>query len=164
MVDQVRLAILTDAPELAWASVTPMERFLEPHVQPWRLGAGVFAIFGLLALLVAAVGLYGSLAYSVATRGREFGVRGALGASSPDLVRQVVGEGVRLTAIGVVIGVAASLIGGRFAAALLFETSPSDPAVFIAVAVVLLATATVASLVPAFRAARVAPADSLRSE
>ncbi|MEZ4588711.1 MAG: ADOP family duplicated permease [Gemmatimonadales bacterium] len=164
MVEPVRRAIIAAAPEVSWARVRPIAQYLEPQLQPWRLGAGVFGIFGLLALLVAAVGLYGSLAYSVATRAREFGVRGALGAGGGRLIRLVIGEGLRITLVGLVIGGAMGLMGGRIARALLFDTSPYDPWVLVAVVVTLGVTAVVASLVPARRAARVDPAEALRAE
>ncbi len=162
--EPVRRAALAAAPELLWAEVRPMDQLLEPQMQPWRLGAAMFTLFGALALLVAAVGLYGVLAYSVATRAREFGVRGALGASGATLVRQIVFEGVRLTALGLAIGAAGALGGARLVAGLLFDTSPQDPAVLAGVAIVLMAMAVAASLAPGIRAARVSPADALRGE
>jgi predicted permease len=162
--EPVRRAVLASAPELLWAEVRPMDQLLEPQIQPWRLGAAMFTLFGVLALVVAAVGLYGVLAYSVATRAREFGVRGALGASGGTLVRQIVLEGVRLTALGLAIGAAGALGGARLVAGLLFDTSPQDPTVLAGVALVLMAMAVAASLVPAIRAARVSPAEALRGE
>jgi putative ABC transport system permease protein len=141
-----------------------MESLLEPQVQPWRLGASMFGIFGLLALVVAAVGLYGVLAYSVATRSREFGVRGALGATAGAIARQVMSEGLRLTVVGLGIGGVVALGAAGFIAPLLFETAPRDPIVFGTVAGVLLLVALLASLIPALRAGRVAPADALRAE
>ena len=124
----------------------------------------MFGIFGLLAALVAAVGLYGVLAYSVATRTREFGIRGALGASTGTITSQILREGVRLTGLGLAIGLLLALGGSRWVASLLFETSPRDPLVLGSVGLVLLMTAVVASLLPARRAAKVAPAEALRGE
>ena len=164
MVEPIRRAIIEAAPEIAWARVTPMDDYLEPHVQPWRLGASMFGIFGLLALLVAAVGLYGVMAYSVATRTREFGVRGALGASSGALAGQVLREGLRLTSLGLVIGAGAALGVAGLIASLLFETPARDPVVLSTVSALLLSVAVLASLIPAWRAARTAPADALRGE
>ncbi|HEU5305476.1 MAG TPA: ADOP family duplicated permease, partial [Gemmatimonadales bacterium] len=164
MVEPLRRAIIAAAPEVAWVQVTPMDSFLEPHVQPWRLGASMFGIFGLLALLVAAVGLYGVMAYSVVTRTREFGVRGALGASSGALAGQVLREGLRLTSLGLAIGAGAALGVASLIASLLFETPARDPVVLTAVSGLLLAVALLASLIPAWRAARTAPADALRGE
>jgi ABC-type antimicrobial peptide transport system permease subunit len=115
-------------------------------------------------LVVAAVGLYGVMAYSVTIRTREFGVRGALGATAGAIAGQVVREGLRLTLLGLAIGMAIALAASRFAAPLLFETSPRDPGVLGMVAWVLLSVAVVASLLPALRAAHVAPADALRNE
>jgi ABC-type antimicrobial peptide transport system permease subunit len=164
MIEPVRRTILSAAPGVAYVNVTPYERFLEPHIQPWRLGASMFGIFGLLALVVAAVGLYGVMAYSVATRGREFGVRGALGASAGNLAGQVVREGLAITGLGVALGGVAALAAAGLIASMLFETNPRDPRVFVGVGATLLVVAALASLVPALRAARTAPADALRNE
>jgi predicted permease len=164
MVEPIRRALTQAAPQVTWVNVTPMESLLQPHIQPWRLGASMFGIFGLLAALVAAVGLYGVLAYSVATRTREFGIRGALGASTGTITSQILREGVRLTALGLAIGLLLALGGSRWVASLLFETSPRDPLVLGSVGLVLLLTAVVASLLPARRAGRVAPAEALRGE
>jgi ABC-type antimicrobial peptide transport system permease subunit len=114
--------------------------------------------------MVAAVGLYGVMAYSVATRTREFGVRGALGASSGALAGQVLREGLRLTSLGLVLGAGAALGVAGLIASLLFETPARDPVVLGAVSGLLLSVAMLASLIPAWRAARTAPADALRGE
>jgi predicted permease len=164
MVEPIRRAIIQAAPEISWARVRSVESLIQPHMQPWRLGASMFGIFGLLAALVAAVGLYGVLAYSVATRTREFGIRGALGASTGTITSQILREGVRLTALGLAIGLLLALGSSRWVASLLFETSPRDPLVLGSVGLVLLMTAVVASLLPARRAAKVAPAEALRGE
>ena len=125
---------------------------LDYVLRPWRLGATMFTLFGALALVVAAVGLYGVIAYSVAQRTHEMGVRAALGASRGGLMRLVVGEGIRVTVMGIVLGGIAALAGGKFLAAMLFGVSASDPGVFLVVAVVLLSVAALASLIPAWRA------------
>jgi putative ABC transport system permease protein len=117
-----------------------------------------------LALLVAAVGLYSVIAYNVAQRTHELGVRVALGAQSPDVARLVVGEGIRVSLVGVAIGTAVALGAGRYVGPLLFSVSPRDPVVFSVVAVMLVAVAVVASLVPAWRASRVDPSVALRSD
>ena len=137
---------------------------LEPQQRPWRLGATMFSAFGLLALLIAAIGLYGVIAYQVGQRSHEIGVRMALGARAGDLTRMVVGEGVRLTTIGLVIGGAAALLGGRWVAPLLFGVSPFDPLVYAAVIATLFMIAVAACIVPAWRAARVDPSTALRAE
>jgi ABC-type antimicrobial peptide transport system permease subunit len=124
----------------------------------------MFTAFGLLALVLAAIGLYSVIAYNVAQRTHELGVRVALGAQRADLLRLVVSEGFRLGIMGVVIGAAIALGAGRWLAPLLFEESPRDPVVFTVVAVALLGVSVVASWVPARRAARVEPTRALRYE
>jgi ABC-type antimicrobial peptide transport system permease subunit len=124
----------------------------------------MFAAFGVLALALAAIGLYSVIAYNVAQRTHELGVRVALGAQAADVVRLVVSDGLRITAVGVAIGTATAFWAGRFVKPLLFDVSPTDPLVFTLVATLLISVATVASWVPALRAARVDPNQALRSD
>lgn len=124
----------------------------------------MFSVFGGLALVLAAVGLFGVLSYSVNQRRQELGVRTALGAQSGSLIRLVVWEGLRVVLVGLSVGVVIAIAVGHFVAPLLFEASPWDPAVFIAVAVTLVSVAFFASLLPARRASRVNPMEALRSE
>jgi hypothetical protein len=144
--------------------ITEMTTLLEPKYRPWRLGATLFSIFGLLALVVAAVGIYSTVSYGVSQRAHEFGVRVALGARTGNVLSQVLGEGLRTVAIGVVLGVALAVATGRFIASLLFGITPGSPVVMIVVSLVLLAVAAVAALAPAWRAARVDPVTALRSD
>jgi len=133
-------------------------------MRSWKLGATMFVVFGLLALTLAAVGLYSVIAYNVVQRTHEMGVRLALGAQLRDVVRLVVGQGIRHGVAGIIIGAAIALASTRWIKPLLFEVSPRDPAVYVTVTVVLLAVAVAASLIPAQRAARVDPNVALRSE
>ncbi|HEY5440747.1 MAG TPA: FtsX-like permease family protein [Gemmatimonadaceae bacterium] len=135
-----------------------------PERRPWRLGAGLFAAAGLLALLVAAVGIYGTIAYTFSQRRQEIGVRIALGAQGSSIVTLVLKSSVMIAAMGVVIGTGIAVWAGRFVKPLLYDTSPTDPLVLGGVALVLLAVAVAASLVPAFRAKRVDPMEALRAE
>ena len=137
---------------------------LEPEQRPWRLGATMFSAFGLLALLIAAIGLYGVIAYQVGQRTHEIGVRMALGARSGDLTRMVLWEGLRLTMVGLALGAAVALASGRWMAPLLFGVSPFDPAVYAGVVATLFVVAIVACLVPAMRAAGVDPSSALRAD
>ncbi len=164
IVEPLRRQLQSMAPNLPWAFVRSMDTALEPKIQPWRLGAMVLSVFGVLALLVAAVGLFGVLAYSVATRTHEFGVRGALGADRANIVGLVLREALIVTAIGLAVGAAGATILGRYAAPMLFETSPSDPLVLGGVALMMLVTAVGASLLPALRASRTDPATALRAD
>jgi putative ABC transport system permease protein len=144
--------------------IVRLSDYLEPQYRPWRLGAALFLAFGALAFVVAAIGIYSSVAYSVNQRLHEFGVRIALGARLVDVVGLVVGGGLRVVALGVVAGVVLSLATGKFVATLLYGVSPSSPAVLASVVVVLLAAGLVAALIPAWRAGRVDPVVALRAD
>jgi ABC-type antimicrobial peptide transport system permease subunit len=122
----------------------------------------LFSVFGVLALIIASVGLYSAISYGVTQRRQEFGVRMALGAQIDDVVRLVMGQGVRAAVGGVVIGLVVALLAGRFVADLLFRTSPRNPVVFGVVAAAILVVAVLATFVPAWRASRVDPATALR--
>ena len=124
----------------------------------------MFVAFGVLALLVAAVGLYGVITYNVAQRMHELGVRIALGAQAADVMRLVVGQGVRFALLGVTIGLGLALVGAQWIQPLLFRQSARDPVTYGTVAVLLLSVALVASVVPAVRAARADPNAALRGE
>jgi putative ABC transport system permease protein len=141
-----------------------MDDVLARELRPYRLGASLFSAAALLALIVAAVGVYSSIAYSISTRMHEMGVRIALGARTRNILRLVVGEGLRVVLLGVAIGTAIAVAAGRSLSAFMYGTTPHDPLVLTTVAAVLIAVALIASLVPAFRAARSDPADALRSE
>jgi putative ABC transport system permease protein len=146
------------------ASTTAMLEHLEPQYRPWRLGATLFSAFGLLALLVALIGIYTTVSYGVTQRTHEFGVRMALGARVADVVRLVVGEGLRTVALGVVLGIALALAAGRLIAALLYGVEPGDAGILASVGAGLLAVAALAALVPAWRAGRTDPLATLRTE
>jgi ABC-type antimicrobial peptide transport system permease subunit len=135
---------------------------LEPEMRPWRLGATLFTAMGILALLVAAVGVYSVIAYSVSQRAHEMGVRIALGARLGDIARLVIGEGLRTVAMGIAAGIALALAAGKLIASLLYGISPRDPSVMIGAAVILALIGIAASVIPALRAARVEPATALR--
>jgi predicted permease len=151
-------------PGLPFVRVQTLGDALDPQIRPWRLGAAVFTAFGVLAALLAALGLYGALSYAVIQRTREIGVRVAVGARAWDVVCLVVRDGLGVALAGVLVGAAISLAGGRWIASLLFHVSPRDPAVFAAVGASLLATALLAALVPSRRAGRVDPVVALRAE
>ena len=121
-------------------------------------------VFGSLALTLAAVGLYGVLAYTVTQRTREFGIRVALGAGVRDVMRMVLGNGLKLAGIGLAIGIAGSLALTRLMTTLLYDVRPTDPVVFLIAAVILALVALIASLVPSLRAVRIKPAIALRYE
>jgi ABC-type antimicrobial peptide transport system permease subunit len=120
--------------------------------------------FGALGLLLACVGLYGIMAYNVARRTHEIGIRLALGAEGRDVLRMVVGQGFKLALIGVAIGIAGALVLTRFLASLLYGLEPTDPLTFIAVSLILIAVALLACYIPARRASKVDPMVALRYE
>ena len=144
--------------------VVPMTANLEPEYRPWRLGATLFTAVGVLALVVALVGIYSTVSYGVSQRTHEFGVRMALGARMGDVLRHVLAGALRVVMAGVAVGIALSLAAGRLVAALLYGVQPGDPAVVLAVAGCLLGVAALAALLPAWRAAQVDPALALKAE
>jgi putative ABC transport system permease protein len=160
----VRRALQQLMPGDAFVTARPMEEILDPVVRSWRLGATMFVAFGGLALVLATIGLYSLIAYGVVQRMHELGVRVALGARGNDVVRLVVGQGIRLTLAGVAIGGGVALWAGRFVKPLLFDESARDPVVFAIVTVSLLGAALLACIVPALRATRVDPVTALRAE
>ena len=164
MIATVRRELQRLMPGVSYVTVTPLTKILEPNVRPWRLGATMFALFGGLALLLAAVGLYSVIAYNVTQRSHELGVRIALGAQGRDVLRLVVGSGLRVGIVGTVIGGTIALVAGRFIAPLLYHVSPKDPIIHTVAAMTLLSVAALASLVPARRATRVDPNVALRAD
>jgi predicted permease len=162
--ETVRRRLQPLMPGASYVTVTPLAEILGGETRSWRLGATMFTVFGALALVLAAIGLYSVIAYNVAQRSQEMGVRIALGAEVRDVVRLVVSEGMRLALVGVALGGAIALVVSRWVKPLLFDVSPRDPLVFAGVALVLVAVAALASFVPARRAARVDPMQALRTE
>ena len=160
----VRAELLRMDPKLGYIDIAPLERGLDRQVRPWRLGATMFGLFGGVALLVAAVGLYSVIAYGVAQRRHELGVRAALGAERSAIVRLIMRQGVGAAGLGVAIGLAIALAAGGNIEPLLFRVSANDPFVLAIVAVTLLAVAAAATIVPALRGARSDPMEALRAE
>ncbi len=160
----IRLALQREMPGASYVTTLPLSHVVENAQRSWRLGATMFVVFGILALVVAAVGLYGVISYDVADRAHELGVRVALGASRADLLRIVAGQGVRYTAAGVVVGLAIAAASARWVQPLLFEQGARDPIVYGLVGAVMIAVALTASAVPAVRASRSDPASALRAE
>ena len=164
VVPTIRRELIAVDGSVQYVVTRTMQEVLDPQVQPWKLGATMFSVFGFLALIVASVGLYSVIAYLVSQRTRELGVRIALGAQSAAIVRLIVGHGLATTSAGLAIGIGLAVVAGRWAEPLLFDTSPRDPVVFAGVIVTLLVVAGLASLVPAWRATRVDPIEALRTE
>ncbi|MDQ3950004.1 MAG: ABC transporter permease, partial [Gemmatimonadota bacterium] len=162
--DAVRRRLQLLMPGTAYVIAQPLRELIDPNVRSWEFGATMFVAFGALALALAAIGLYSVVAYGVAQRQQEIGVRIALGASRSHVMRLVMGGGVRLVAAGVLIGGAIALWAGRWAAALLFQESPHDPVVYAVGAAVLVGVAIMATAMPALAASRVDPNAALRAE
>lgn len=163
-VEELRRAMFAVAPDLPFLDPRTMTDQMVPATIVQRIGAAVLGLFGGLALLLSAIGIYGVVAYSVAQRTRELGVRMALGATGPKVIRLVLGQGLRLTLVGVVIGALLALGVGRLLASQLFGLNPADPLTFGVLIVVLGAVAAAASILPARRAARVDPVVALKGE
>jgi predicted permease len=150
--------------QLALGHVRTMEEVISGSTASRRFTLSLFSAFAVLALVLAAIGIYAVLAYSVARRTHEIGVRMALGAKGKDVVRLVLGQGLRLTAIGMVFGVVGALGLTRFLRSLLYEVRPTDPPTFLFVLVLLAGVALAASYLPVRRAMRVDPMVALRYE
>ena len=151
-------------PELPLFDVKTMTQRLATSVRERRSAMQICASFAVLALLLSAIGIYGVLAYTVSQRTREFGIRIALGARAGTVVGMVMGQGMRLAAIGLVLGIAGAALMTRLMAKMLYEVAPTDPVVFAAVAGVLMLVAIAAAAVPSLRVARIRPAAALRVE
>jgi putative ABC transport system permease protein len=152
------------AKTLGGASVRDMLQVASDRLAPKRLTASVIAVFAGLALLLAAIGIYGVLSFTVAQRSHEIGVRMALGAERSGVVRMIVGRAAGLAAIGVGIGIAGALGLSRVLATLVFGVSTTDPWVFAEVSATLIGVAAFAAWVPARRASQVDPVVALRCE
>jgi hypothetical protein len=137
---------------------------MEPHYRPWQLGATLFTLFGALAALVAAIGIYSSVSYAVNQRTHEFGVRAALGADPRSIVTQVLGEGTRTVAVGVALGIVLAIVAGRLIASLLYGVSAGNPFAMAGAGVAMIVIAGLACMAPAWRAARSDPVAALRAE
>jgi ABC-type antimicrobial peptide transport system permease subunit len=164
LIAAIRRTLHQADPELPLYDVKTMSERVAASLTNQRAAMALCLIFAGLAVLLAAVGIYGVLAYSVEQRTREFGIRVALGAGGREVVGMVVGQGLRMAALGLAAGAAGAFALTRMMSALLFDVRPSDPVVFVAVAVVLGAVAAIASLIPSARAARIPAAVALRYE
>ena len=145
-------------------AMTPLATIVSESVAERRFSMLLLGLFAFIALFLAAVGLYGVVAYTVSQRTQEIGLRMAIGAQRGDVLRLVVGGGMKLAIAGVAIGIACALGLARLVATMLYEVTPFDPASYSATALVLLAVAALACYVPARRAMRVDPIVALRQE
>jgi len=148
--------------DITLSAVVPMHDILEASVSQPRFSSELIGMFAVLALLLAVIGLYGLLTYSVTQRRTEIGIRMALGATREDILRLVLRRGSALAFTGAAIGLLSSIAASRLLSSMLFAVSPKDPETFFAVAVLLVSVALVACYVPARRAAKVEPMVALR--
>ena len=160
----VQKAVWAIDPDQPVAGVRPLEDLLRGTVAERRLSMGLLAAFGVLALVLAAIGIYGVMAFSTAQRTRELGIRLALGAQPRDVLRLILRDGVRLSAVGVGVGVVGALVASRVVSSMLFGITPTDPLTFTAVVSILGSAALLACYIPARRATRVDPVIALRQE
>lgn len=162
--EEVRRALQKVMPGESYVTVWPLQDEVDGQRRSWRLGATMFVGFGVLALIVAAVGLYGVIAYDVGQRTQELGIRVALGAQASNIMGIVVSQGVRFAFVGIATGTAIALAAAHWFQPLLFRQSARDPVVYLLVAFTLLLVAVAASAVPARRAARTDPNVALRAD
>ena len=162
--NSVRDAIWRVDKEQPVGAVLTMDQQLSNSLTRRRFSVTLLSAFGIVAVLLAAIGLYGVLAFIVAQRRREIGVRMALGAQPRDVIADILGHGLRLAGVGIVVGIGLALAATRMLRSLLYGTSPTDAVTYAAVATLLVAIAAAASLVPALRASRVDPLVALRDE
>ncbi len=164
LIEPLRKRLQQEMPGRSYVTVGRLGELVDAQMRSWIVGATVFTTFGLLALTLAAVGLYSVIAYGVTQRKHELGVRLALGAGQSRVVRLVVMEGLRIAAAGVAIGTVIAFVGGRWIGSLLFDHDARDPLVFGLAIATMLVVAAGASLIPAARAARLDPKTALQAE
>jgi putative ABC transport system permease protein len=163
-IERVRKAMQAAMPGDGFVVVSPVQKRVDDSRRAWRLGATLFLAFGGLAMIVAAVGLYGVIGYDVTQRMHELGVRIALGATSGRILSLVLRGAMATTLAGVMIGLSMALAGSRWLQPLLFQQSARDPRVYAAVGGIMILVAVVASAIPAWRAARADPNRALRAD
>ncbi len=161
---RIRSHLLGLSSEIRYVHANPTVTRIESMRGPWKVGATLFSAFGVLALLVASLGLYSVLAFAVARRSREIGIRSALGAQRKDLVSMVVGRAVRLVALGLVMGLGVALLTGRFLESVLFGVPTLNLPVFATVAGVFALAGLTAAWLPAWKATSIDPAGAMAAE
>jgi putative ABC transport system permease protein len=164
LANAVRREVAQLDPELPVTKLRTIRQILDNALAPRRLSMWLLTVFALAALLLAALGIYGVMAYAVARRTHEIGIRMALGAQRADVLGMIMGQGMKLVAAGLAIGLAASLALTRLMTSLLYDVKPTDPLTYAAVALLLISIALAANLAPARRAVSVDPTVALRHE
>jgi len=162
LMPEVRSLVQGVRPDLPASSISLAREIADPDFQRWRQGATMFSLFGAVATTIAAIGLYGVVAYTTARRSRDIGIRMALGARWFHVLRVAAGEGLAAVAIGMLLGAWGATVAGRAMENLLFETSPAEPVLLVQTSLLLFAVAAAAIAVPLGRVLRVSPASVLR--
>jgi ABC-type antimicrobial peptide transport system permease subunit len=164
LIESVRSTIWSYNPNVTIARVHTLDSQLSDSLAPEHLETGIFAAFGAAALLLALLGIYGTLSYSVEARTQEVGIRMALGATRESVYRLMLGTIVAPVIAGLTLGCIASLTIGKSLSALLYGTSPADPTVILPIVCIFALAAVAATFVPCSRAANVEPMEALRTE
>ena len=164
IVQAVRHAVASVDRQQPVFGIEMMEQYISESLSDQRLAAFLLGMFAVLALLLAAIGIYGVVSYSVTQRTHEIGIRMALGASKKDVLRLVLRQSLALVSVGVAVGIAAALGLTRLITSLLYHVKPADPATYVAVSFALVGLALAASYIPARRAMKVDPVEALRYE
>ncbi len=163
-VDQIRQEAGAASSLIRFVNADVMSDYVAPQMRSWRLGASMFTVFGLLALVVAAWGLYSSLAFDVALRTHEIGIRSALGADRRRIVRMILRRALGLVGVGTAVGLVVAAVAAGYVEPLLFRVSGRDPAIYSGVVGALLTVAAVAGSVPAWKATRIDARKALQAE
>jgi ABC-type antimicrobial peptide transport system permease subunit len=163
-VDGVRRAAQAIDPNLPLAGISTQAAQIEESQGNEKSLTSLLSIFSMLAVVLASIGLYGVISYSVERRTREIGIRAALGAGRPDVLRMVLGQGMRLTLVGIGVGLAGAAAASRVLSSKLYGVTPTDPVTFAGVTLLLAGVALAACYIPARRAMRVDPMVALRYE
>jgi len=164
MIETIRREVQAVDPKLPLYDLKTMSEHMSLALFPARIAASVLGGFGLLALILAAIGIYGVTSYMVAQRTREIGIRIALGAEPVGVAKLVLSSGLKLVVIGLGIGLAGAFLLTRFMSSILFAVSPTDPLTFGGIVAILLGVALLACFIPAIRATRVDPVVALKSD
>jgi ABC-type antimicrobial peptide transport system permease subunit len=164
MIHPVRTAAASAGGGSAFADVFPLNDLLDPYTRQWRLGMAAFVTFGVLATIIATIGLYGVISFGIANREREFGIRRALGEPSARLLGSVMAAAALRSGAGLLVGGALSVLLARRLHDLLFQPALTDAVVFLVTAGVVMTATLVATAAPSWRAVRVDPISALRAE
>ena len=160
----VRQIVHQHDPAAAILNLRTMDEVISTSLARPRISMVLLALFAAAALILGAIGIYGVMSYAVGERSRELSIRVALGAARRDLLVSVLGSGLRLTAVGIAVGLGLAFAAARLLESLVFEVSTTDPAIFSATVAALVLVAVLATLVPALRAGRTDPSAALRSD